>query len=47
MLVWDIRRDKGNYLMEVIPYGNGTVMTCYAAFIYHRCDLSYVTCLKR
>lgn len=47
MLVWDINRDEGNYLMEVIPYGNGRVMTCYAAFIYHRYDLSHVTYFKK
>lgn len=47
MLVCDIKRGEGNYLMEVIPYGNGTDMTCHAAFIYHRYDLSHVTYLKK
>lgn len=47
MLVCDIKRGEGNYLMEVIPYGNGTDMSCHAAFFYHRYDLSHVTCLKK
>lgn len=47
MSVWDIKGDEGNYLMEVILYDNGKVMTCYAAFIYHRYDLLHVTCFKK
>lgn len=47
MSVWDIKGDEDNYLTEVILYDNGTVMTYYAAFIYHRYDLPHVTCLKK